>query len=180
MLFINEYLRDGMKEAITVKNIQVSRLMKLEEFKEKLLRCFININQSKFQAESQDNSNLFDIKLFKIEKMQEIFNLIISHVNKNKFYKLNSEELKFNNETNSKQIKDLSFFRNKKETMIVVEVLPKNMIVKPFIRVQSEIISCCQCQAKVPSRDSIVYCDSCTQVKIFFYQNFFFFKKFFY
>lgn len=153
-----------MKEAITVKNIQVSRYMKLEEFKEKLLRCFKNINANKFQEEAKDNNSLFEIKLFKIEKIQEIFNLIISHVNKNKFYKLHSEELKFTSETSSRYIKDLSFFNLKKETTIIVEVLPKNMIVKPFIRVQSEAISCSQCQAKIPSRDSIVYCDSCTQV----------------
>lgn len=157
-----------MKETITVKKIQVSRYMKLEEFKVKLIRCFKHINPNKFQEEGKDDSNLFDLKLFKIEKIQEIFNLIISHVNKNKFYKLNSEELKFNNENNSKQIKDLTFFNIKKDTTIIIEVLPKNMIVKPFIRVQSEVISCSQCQAKIPSRDSIVFCDSCTQVKFIY------------
>lgn len=154
-----------MKEAITVKNIQVSRYMKLEEFKEKLLRCFKNINPNKFQDEAKENSSLFDVKLFKIDEMQEIFNLIISHVNKNKFYKLSSEELKFTNDNKSSCIKDLNFFNLKKETTLIVEVLPKNMIVKPFIRVQSEVINCSQCQAKIPSKDSIVYCDSCTQVK---------------
>ena len=156
-----------MKEAITVKNIQVSRNMKIEEFKEKVLRCFKNINPIKFQEEGKESLSLFEIKLFKIDKIQEIFNLIISHVNKNKFYKLNSEELKFTNENNSRYIKDLSFFNLKKESTIIVEVLPKNMIVKPFIRVQSESISCSQCQTKIPSRDSIVYCDLCTQVKSF-------------
>jgi len=154
-----------MKEAITVKNIQVSSFMKLEELKEKLLRCFKNINPIKFHQEPGTETNsLFDLRLFKIEKNQEIFNLIISHVNKNKFYKLNSEELKFTGETNSRYIKDLSFFNIKKETTIIVEVIPKNMIVKPFIRVQSEAISCSQCQAKIISRECIIYCDYCTQV----------------
>jgi len=153
-----------MKEAITVKYIQISRLMKLEEFKEKILRCFKNINPNKFQEGNNEMNNSYDIKLFKIEKIQEIFNLIVSHVNKNKFYKLNSEELKINNDNSNITIRELNFFNLKKESTIIVEVIPKNMIVKPFIRVQSEIISCSQCQAKIPSRESIVYCDSCTQV----------------
>jgi len=155
-----------MKESITVKKIQVSRYMKLLELKEKLIRCFKNINPNKKQEDTKDDSNSYEIKLFKIDKMQEIFNLIVSHANKNKFYKLNSEELKINNDTYNQYIKDLSFFNLKKETTIIVEVLPKNIIVKPFIRVQSDLISCSQCQAKIPSRDSVIYCDFCTQVKI--------------
>ena len=163
-MFINEYLRDSMKESITVKNIQISRSTKLEELKNKLIRCFKNINPSKYQDESLYNNNMFDIKLFKIDKKQEVFNLIVSHVNKNKFYKLNSEELKINSENGTKNIKELNFFNIKKETIFIVEVLSKNMIIKPFIRIQSDIINCMQCQVKIPSRDSIVFCDLCTQV----------------
>ncbi len=154
-----------MKEAITVKNIQISRLMKLDDLKEKLLRCFKHINPSKFQEENQDMNSLFDIKIFKTEKVEEIFNLIISHVNKNKFYKLNSEELKINKDNCNYRIKDINYFNLKRETTLIIEVIPKNMIIKPFIRVQSDIINCSQCQAKIPSKDGIVYCDSCTQVK---------------
>lgn len=110
---------------------------------------------------------MFEIKIFRLDKIQEIFNLIISHVNKNKFYKLNSEELKINNDNSKLCIRDMNYFNLKKDSVLIIEVLPKNMIIKPFIRIQSEVVNCNQCQAKIPSRDSIVYCDMCTQVKKF-------------
>jgi hypothetical protein len=176
VLFINEYLRDSMKEAITIKTIQVPKYMKLDELREKLTRCFKNINKNKL---NEDENSKYDLKLFKIKKSQEIFNLIISHVNKNKLFKLIAEEIKFNNENANKYLDELNIFdiikNNKKNknnsniitntTYFIVEVIPKNMIVKPFIRIQSDIISCIQCQVKILSRDMIVFCDLCTQVK---------------
>lgn len=156
-----------MKEAITIKTIQVPKFTKLEEFRNKLIRCFRNINSNKLNEEENSNTQ-YDIKLFKLEKSQEIFNLIISHVNKNKFYKLSAEEIKFNNDNNSKYLDSLNFFENKNNKNIpylIVEVIPKNMIVKPFIRILSDVFSCIQCQVKILSKDMIVYCDLCTQVK---------------
>ena len=160
-----------MKEAITIKNIQVPKFMKMDEFKNKLIRCYKNINSNKL---NEDENCLFDLKLFKLEKSQEIFNLIISHVNKNKFYKLNSEEIKFNSDNANKYLDDLSFFQQTKNStnFFIVEVLPKNMIVKPFIRIQSDVFNCIQCQIKIVSRDMIVFCDLCTQVNLF---SFYFF-----
>jgi len=152
-----------MKEAITIKTIQVPKFMKLEELKEKLIRCFRNINKNKL---NEDENCLYDLKLFKLQKSQEIFNLIISHVNKNKLYKLNADEIKFNNENANKYLDDFNIFEktNNTSNYFIVEVLPKNMIVKPFIRIQSDVYNCVQCQVKILSRDMIVFCDLCTQV----------------
>ena len=152
-----------MKEAITIKTIQVPKFMKLEELKEKLIRCFRNINKNKL---NEDENCLYDLKLFKLQKSQEIFNLIISHVNKNKLYKLNADEIKFNNENANKYLDDFNIFEktNNTSNYFIVEVLPKNIIVKPFIRIQSDVYNCVQCQVKILSRDMIVFCDLCTQV----------------
>jgi hypothetical protein len=170
VLFINEYLRDSMKEAITIKTIQVPKYMKIDELKEKFTRCFKNINKNKL---NEDENSKYDLKLFKLQKSQDIFNLIISHVNKNKLYKLIAEEIKFNNENSNKYLDELNIFEknnknnlnNNNNNYFIVEVLPRNMIVKPFIRIQSDIINCTQCQVKILSRDMIVFCDLCTQVK---------------
>lgn len=158
-----------MKENITVKTIQVPKFTKLEDFRNKIIRCFKNINN---KLDEENTNTNYDIKLFKMEKSQEIFNLIISHVNKNKFYKLNAEEIKFNNENNQKYLDNFNIFENKNNknniNTLIVEVIPKNMIVKPFIRIQSDVFNCIQCQVKILSRDMIVYCDLCTQVNIRF------------
>lgn len=151
-----------MKEELTIKNIQISKFNKLEDFKNKLIRCFQNIS---VKLSNESNSS-FEIKIFKCKKSKEIFNLIITHSNKIKFYKINAEELKINSENMNNFINETEFFKNCnfKDYILIVEVLPKNMIVKPFIKIHSENIYCNQCQTKIISKDMTVLCENCSQV----------------
>jgi hypothetical protein len=153
VLFVNEYLRDNNKDLITVKNIQLSKYSTFATLENKIQKVFVNIMKN-----SGVDSTEYEYRLFKYEKEPRgIFDLILAYINKNKAFKLSAKELK-KSECNKKTIHELKF--NPKDVLIV-EVLSKNMLVKPFIKIITETVNCSLCNTII--KEEKLYCDNCTQ-----------------
>ena len=136
---------------IKVKHIQISKNGTFNDLENKLQRIF----KHTLKLENLNH----DFKIYKHQRSSsELFELLLAYLNKNKSYKIIVKELK-KSENSSKTLSDLKI--GNKDT-IIVEVLTKNMIVKPFIRVGSETLTCSLCNSKIDS-SSALKCDNCSQ-----------------
>jgi len=117
----------------------------------KITRVFKNIKK-------EFESDEYEFKIYKFNKgKKEIFDLIVSYVNRNKAFKTMVKELK-KLENKEKTILDLKIGS---EEILIIEVISKSTIIKPFIKVGTENLICALCNSKL---DSPINCESCTQV----------------
>lgn len=151
ILFINETLRKDYKDQISLKNIQISKWANFADLESKIQRIFLNLLNN-------NNLNSFEYKIYRHERgLKEIFSIILSYINRNKTFKLLSKEMKKSNFEELK-ISDMKF---KKEDVLIIEVIPKNIITKPFLRNASETLTCSLCSNKIDSQSAFT-CEICT------------------
>jgi ubiquitin C-terminal hydrolase len=149
-IFISEILRDTKKEAIASKVISISKDCHMKDLEQLFIKRFKDLI-------NKDDGE-YDIKIFNYEKKnndKEIFELIFSFINKDKLFKISAKEYKKENKT----ISELDI---KSDNIIIVEIFPRFVISKPFIRIQSEVIHCSLCNGKVEESKK-VSCDLCKQ-----------------
>lgn len=143
-----------MKDRLCIKYIQISKFATYNSLEEKIKRIFLNL----LPKNLSDSESEFDYKLFKFsEDLKEMLDLILAFVNKNKFFKANAREIK-KNEFANKNISDLLL---EDDSVLIVEAIPKNMIVKPFIRIRIDTVNCAICNIVI--KESKIYCNNCTQ-----------------
>jgi hypothetical protein len=152
VLYINENLRDRHRDLLNPKFVQISKYSTFQELENKLIRIFKNLSK-------ENESEEFEFRIYKFDRdTKEIFDMIIAYVNRNKSFKLIVKELK-KSECNSRTIFDMKIGS---KDILIIEALPKNSIVKPFIKVTSENLICSICNIKIES--SVINCESCSQV----------------
>lgn len=145
LILISEGLRDLHSE-VKVKTLQLSMSATFKD----LEQVCSNIFKSLLNTDSAE----FDAKVFRYDNIndREIFNLILSFVNKDKNFKAVVKEIK-------KDKKNLTELGIADGDTIIVELFPRNSIVKPFIRIYSENIICSLCNRKVG--ETKFNCESC-------------------
>jgi hypothetical protein len=121
VIFISEVLRE-LHSHINLKTLQVSKSATFKDLET------ISINILK-ELLNKDNSE-FDIKVFKYENLggRDIFDLMLSFLNKDKNFKAVVKDIK-------KDKKTLSELGLSDGDYIIIELFPRNSIVKPFIRI---------------------------------------------
>jgi ubiquitin C-terminal hydrolase len=149
-IFISEILRELHKHMIVSKVVQVSHNCTFKDLEQKYIRIFKNLIR-------KDEGEV-DLKIYLYERKRsdkDIFELMLSFVNKDKSFKIAAKEIKKENRT----IAELNIGS---ESFILVEIFPRSSISKPFIRLISDMISCSLCNSKVEESKRIT-CENCKQ-----------------
>jgi ubiquitin C-terminal hydrolase len=122
------------------------------ELEAKIQRVFLSLFTTQ--------STAYDFKIYRHDRgLTEIFSIILAYSNRDKSFKLIGKEMK-KSLYDGQKIIDLKF---KKQDVLIIEVLPKNIIVKPFLKLASETINCSLCANKVDSQASFT-CENCNAV----------------
>jgi hypothetical protein len=106
-----------------------------------------------FENVVNDDSE-FEFKVFKYHKDHgELFDLLTTYTSKGKFFKIKAKELK-KSECDSKLVSELGIAP---DDILIVEVISKTMLVKPFIRIATESVNCSFCfTSEIPLRIKII------------------------
>lgn len=83
--------------------------------------------------------------------------MILAFTNKNKFYKTTAKEIKKTEYANS----NLTDLELDEHSIIIVEAIPKNMLVKPFLRLKIDSLNCSFCNSII--KVNRINCLNCTQ-----------------
>jgi hypothetical protein len=109
-----------------------------------------------FENVVNDDSE-FEFKVFKYHKDPgELFDLLTTYTSKGKFFKIKAKELK-KSECDSKLVSELGIAP---DDILIVEVISKTMLVKPFIRIATESVNCSFCGILIT--DKRISCDYCS------------------
>lgn len=88
---------------------------------------------------------------------REIVDMILAFTNKNKFFKTTAKEIKKTEYANL----NLADLELNEQSIIIIEAIPKNMIVKPFLRLKIDSFNCSFCNSII--KENRINCINCTQ-----------------
>lgn len=175
VLFINEYLREKSKEDLAPKLISISHFCTIKDLCDKIEKVFIEYaNEKKFN----DYDYEFKSCYFKYDK-KTIIELIISYYSMNKQFIIEGEKLDNENILNKKiyevfgkdniygnnDLEEIENNSTKKEKnfFIITEVISKNSIVSPFLKLRTDKLYCSLCNFQIESKEKSFKCFGCSQ-----------------